>query len=45
MLNQKGVPTVNVGVGMHEIHSIAEWIDAADLARVVLWVEDALLGV
>jgi len=45
VLNQKGVPTVNVGVGMHEIHSIAEWIDAADLARVVLWVEDALLGV
>jgi len=43
VFNQKGVPTVNVGVGMHEIHSPAEWIDAADVARVVLWVEDALL--
>ncbi len=44
VLNQKGVPTVNVGVGMHEIHSVSEWIDAADLARIVLWVEDALLS-
>jgi len=44
VFNQKGVPTVNVGVGMHEIHSVNEWIDAADLARVVLWVEDALLN-
>ena len=43
VFNQKGVPTVNVGLGMHDIHSVAEWIDAADLARVVLWVEDALL--
>lgn len=44
VFNQKGVPTANVGVGMHDIHSVAEWIDAAGLARVVLWVEDALLA-
>jgi ABC-type dipeptide/oligopeptide/nickel transport system permease component len=44
VLNQKGLPTVNVGVGMHDIHSVDEWIDAADLARVAAWVGDALLG-
>lgn len=44
VLNQKGLPTVNVGVNMHEIHGVREWIDTADLARVVAWVEDALLG-
>ncbi len=42
IFNQQGLPTVNVGVNMHEIHSTSEWIDAADLARVVAWVEDAL---
>ncbi|MBX3144274.1 MAG: M20/M25/M40 family metallo-hydrolase [Trueperaceae bacterium] len=44
VLNQKGLPTVNVGMSMHEIHGVREWIDTADLARVVLWVEDALLA-
>ena len=44
VFNQKGLPTVNVGLGMHEIHSVDEWIDAGDLARVVAWVRDALLG-
>ena len=43
VLNQKGLPTVNVGINMHEIHSVDEWIDAADLARVAGWVFDALL--
>lgn len=43
VLNQKGLPTVNVGMSMHEIHGVREWIDTADLARVVAWVEDALL--
>ncbi|MFA5595065.1 MAG: M20/M25/M40 family metallo-hydrolase [Trueperaceae bacterium] len=42
ILNQKGLPTVNVGVGMNEIHSVNEWIDAAGLARVVEWVGAAL---
>lgn len=44
VLNQKGLPTVNVGVNMHDIHSVDEWIDAADLARVAAWLTDALLG-
>jgi tripeptide aminopeptidase len=44
VFNQKGLPTVNVGLGMHEIHSVDEWIDVRDLARVVAWVRDALLG-
>jgi len=44
VFNQRGLPTVNVGVGMHEIHSVDEWIDAADLARVTAWLRDALLG-
>lgn len=42
VFNQRGLPTVNVGVNMHEIHSVSEWIDAQDLAQVVRWVEDAL---
>lgn len=42
ILNQKGLLTVNVGVAMHEIHSVGEWIDADDLARVVEWVGTAL---
>jgi tripeptide aminopeptidase len=42
VFNQRGLPTVNVGVGMHEIHSVDEWIDVGDLARVVAWVGDAL---
>jgi tripeptide aminopeptidase len=44
VFNQKGLPTVNVGLGMHEIHSVDEWIDVRDLARVVAWVRDALLA-
>lgn len=43
VLNQKGLPTVNVGVNMHAIHSVDEWIDAADLVTVCDWVTDALL--
>lgn len=42
IFNQKGLPTVNVGVNMHEIHSVNEWIDVNDLARVVRWVGAAL---
>lgn len=42
VLNQKGLPTVNVGMSMHEIHGVGEWIDTTDLAKVVLWLEDAL---
>lgn len=42
VLNQKGLPTVNVGIGMHDIHSVNEWIDASDLVRVVEWVGTAL---
>lgn len=44
VFNQKGLPTVNVGVNMHAIHSVDEWIDAADLAKVAAWLADALLG-
>lgn len=44
ILNQKGLPTVNVGLNMHDIHSVGEWIDAADLAAVTAWLVDALLG-
>jgi len=44
VFNQKGLPTVNVGLGMHEIHSVDEWIDVGDLARVVAWMKDALLA-
>jgi len=44
VFNQRGLPTVNVGIGMHEIHSVDEWIDVGDLARVVAWVGDALSG-
>jgi len=44
ILNQKGLPTVNVGVNMHDIHSVGEWIDAADLERVADWLTDALLA-
>lgn len=43
VLNQKGLPTVNVGIAMHKIHSVNEWIDTADLARAAAWVFDALL--
>jgi tripeptide aminopeptidase len=43
VFNGKGLPTVNVGIGMHEIHSVGEWIDTRDLARVVAWLRDALL--
>ena len=42
VLNQKGLPTANVGVGMHEIHSVDEWIDVRGLARVAAWMVDAL---
>ena len=42
ILNHKGLPTVNVGVGMNDIHSVNEWIDAAGLSRVVKWVGAAL---
>lgn len=42
ILNQKGLTTVNVGVAMHEIHSVSEWIDARDLARVTGWVASAI---
>jgi di/tripeptidase len=44
VFNQRGLPTVNVGVGMHDIHSVDEWIDVRDLARVAAWVRDALIG-
>lgn len=44
VFNQQGLPTVNVGVGMHAIHSVDEWIDVRDLARVVAWVRGALTG-
>ena len=43
IFNQKGLPTVNVGVNMHGIHSVDEWIDASDLAAVTNWLTDALL--
>ena len=42
VFNQKGLPTANVGIGMHEIHSVDEWIDARGLARVAAWMVDAL---
>jgi len=42
VFNQRGVPTVNVGIGMHDIHSVDEWIDVRDLARACAWVGDAL---
>ena len=42
VFNQKGLPTANVGVGMHEIHSVDEWIDVRGLARVAAWMVDAL---
>ncbi len=42
VFNGRGLPTVNVGVGMHEIHSVDEWIDVRGLARVVAWLVDAL---
>lgn len=44
VFNQQGLTTVNVGVGMHDIHSVDEWIDVRDLARVVAWVGEALVG-
>lgn len=44
ILNQKGLPTVNVGVGMNAIHSVDEWIDVAGLVRVIDWVGSAVLG-
>jgi tripeptide aminopeptidase len=43
VFNQRGLATVNVGVGMHDIHSVDEWIDVGDLARVAGWLRDALL--
>ncbi len=42
VFNRRGVPTVNVGIGMHDIHSVDEWIDVRDLARACAWVGDAL---
>lgn len=42
VFNQRGLPTVNVGVGMHDIHSVDEWIDVRDLARVASWLGDVL---
>jgi len=42
VFNQKGLPTVNVGIGMHDIHSVDEWIDVRDLVRVRDWLSDAL---
>jgi len=42
VFNQKGLPTANVGIGMHEIHSVDEWIDVRGLARVAAWLVDAL---
>ena len=44
VFNQQGLPTVNVGIGMHDIHSVDEWIDTRDLARVTAWLRDALVG-
>ena len=42
VLNGKGLPSVNVGLGMHAIHSTEEWIDTADLAAVARWVWSSL---
>lgn len=42
VLNGKGLPTANVGIAMNEIHSVNEWIDVREMARVVRWVADAL---
>lgn len=42
VFNQRGVSTVNVGIGMHDIHSVDEWIDVRDLVTVTAWLSDAL---
>jgi tripeptide aminopeptidase len=42
VFNARGLPSVNVGLGMHDIHSVDEWIDVSDMARVVAWVGAAL---
>lgn len=39
----KGLEAVDVGIGMHEIHSKDEWILTSDLARVTAWLTAALL--
>lgn len=44
IFNQKGLATVNIGVGMNEIHSVNEWIDVSGLIRVIAWVEEAILA-
>lgn len=44
ILNQKGLTTVNVGVGMNEIHSVNEWIDVGGLVRVLEWVWEGIRG-
>jgi tripeptide aminopeptidase len=44
ILCEKGVTAVDVGLGMHEIHSTAEWILASDLEKVTLWLMAALLA-
>ena len=42
VFNQKGLATVNVGIAMHDIHSVDEWIDVRDLVRVTDWLSDAI---
>ena len=43
ILNGQGLPAVDVGIGMHNIHSVDEWISVADLSRVTLWLADAII--
>lgn len=44
IFNQKGLLTINVGIGMNEIHSVNEWIDVSGLIRVIAWVQEAILA-
>ena len=43
ILMGKGLEAVDVGLGMHEIHSKDEWILTSDLERVTAWLLSALL--
>ena len=43
VFDQRGLATVNVGVGMHDTHAVGGWIDTGDLARVRAWLRDALV--
>ena len=42
VLNQKGFEIANLGTGMHDIHTVNEWVDISEMCRTATIVEEIL---